>query len=197
VRDILPRGACEIIALDRYYRDLSHLSPGDRATANFDHPDAIDWPLLKRNIFALSEGQWIAAPSYDFVNHVRRAETVEIPSAPILIVEGILALWDDDLNARAGLRIFIDIPDEACFQRRNKRDVAERGRSVDSVRAQFQATVQPMAELFVRPTQRNGDVVLDGREPIAALVNRLLGRIPQQYHHNLSDKLSLNSYGKK
>ncbi len=177
----LPRGACGVLALDCYYRDLSHLQPPDRAKANFDHPDAIDWPLLKDHIVRWRAGGSVRAPIYDFADHVRGAETVETPAAPIVIVEGILALHDPGLNAMAGLRVFLDLPDETCLERRIKRDLAERGRSEESVRRQFEASVLPMAESFMRPTKRHADVVLDGTDSLATLARRVIERIPAPY----------------
>lgn len=183
VRDRIGRHACTVIELDRYYRDLSHLPPTVRAAANFDHPDAIDWALLKEHVRSLCSGESVAAPTYDFANHTRRAETVEIGSTPVLLVEGVLALCDEELASAASLRIYIDAPDALCLGRRIARDVTERGRSERSVREQFARTVRPMAEEFVKPMKLRCELVLDGSARIDDLAQCVVDRIPAAYRN--------------
>jgi len=177
VHAVAPKGGCVVVPLDRYYRDLSHLDPAERAKANFDHPDAIDWPLLKAQLADLADGRRIAMPEYDFARHVRGAKSELTASAPMVVAEGILSLHDEDLVAMAGLRVFVDAPDTVCLARRIARDVAERGRSEASVREQFAATVQPMIREFVRPSARHADLVLDGQAPVETLVRAVTDRI--------------------
>lgn len=174
VRRRLPEGACSVVAVDAYYRDLAHLQPAERATSNFDHPDSLDWPLLKEHVARLLDGESILAPTYDFANHTRRREVLDIPSAPVIVVEGILALYDEELNALASVRAYVDAPDQSCLDRRIGRDTTERGRTAESVRAQFEATVLPMAEQFVKCTRDRAGLILDGTQPIDGLAQRVL-----------------------
>jgi uridine kinase len=179
VRRLLPENSCAVLALDRYYRDLAHLAPAARAENNFDHPDSIDWPLLKSQVGSLIAGRAIYVPQYDFENHVRAGATPEIRAEPVILVEGILALHDAELNALASLRVFIDVPDDTCRSRRISRDTAERGRTVASVHAQFDTTVLPMAEKFVRPSGGHADLILDGCATVDTLAEQLANRIIQ------------------
>lgn len=146
---------------------------------NFDHPDAIDWALLQKHISALLRGKSISSPTYDFARHVRAAARQDIRPAEICIIEGILALYDDTLNAMAALRVYVDLPDDICLERRLARDIAERGRTAASVRSQFDTTVRPMTEQFVRKTMGRADVVLDGNEDIERLVQAVLSHLPR------------------
>ncbi len=173
VCELLPHGVCGVVGLDAYYRDLAHLPFEQRAGANFDHPDAFDWDLLRRDIALLQSGQAAELPTYDFTSHVRGSETVTVSPTALLIVEGILALHDGELREKAALRIFLDTQDEECLQRRIARDTAERGRSEESVRAQFRDTVSPMAINHVFPTRTFGHLVIGGGTPMeeaAALI---------------------------
>lgn len=179
VKLALPSHHCSVISLDSYYRDLSHLPPKTRAKMNFDHPDAIDWVLLQEQLSSLLKGQTVSTPVYDFTRHVRAAARQDIRPATVCIVEGILALYNNALNALAALRVYVDLPDDICLQRRLARDVAERGRTEASVRSQFDTTVRPMTEQFVRKTMQKADVVLDGRESIERLAQAVLTHIPR------------------
>lgn len=183
VCESLPQGTCGAIGLDSYYRDLSHLPLIERAAANFDHPDAFDWRLLKVDLDQLLAGGPANVPVYDFANHERSEVALLMPAADVLIVEGILALYDEELCRMARLRVFVDTPDETCLTRRIDRDIAERGRTEASVREQFGESVLPMANRYVSPTRAQAQLVLESGEGIASLAQRVLARIDQLRDH--------------
>ena len=183
VCELLPQGTCGVIGLDSYYHDLSHLPPIERAAANFDHPDAFDWPLLEVDLDQLLAGGPANVPVYDFANHERSGVTLLMAASDVLIVEGILALYDEELCRMARLRVFVDAADAICLKRRIDRDIAERGRTEASVREQFGASVLPMASQYVNPTKARANLVLESGEGIASLAQRVLRRIDQLRYH--------------
>lgn len=149
-----------ILRQDNYYRDLSHLSPAERAAYNFDHPDAFDTQLLVEHVDALLRGGAVEIPSYDYVNHVRTGKTEHVSGHKILLLEGILVFYDPELRNRMHMKIFIDTDADVRFIRRLKRDVFERGRTVESIIAQYESFVRPMHEQFVEPLKRYADLIV-------------------------------------
>jgi uridine kinase len=149
-----------VMAYDRYYRDRSALAPDIRANVNFDHPDALETDLLLSHLASLKAGLPVEAPIYDFVRHVRTDRVDRVEPRPIIVVEGVLVLADARLRALMDLRVFVDTEERVRFSRRLERDMAERGRTLESVRAQFDATVQPMHLAFVEPSRHHADVVI-------------------------------------
>ncbi len=145
---------------DSYYFDNSHLPPAERAGMNYDHPDSLDTPLLIQHLRALRAGQSVEIPVYDFSTHSRRAETVGMDPAPMILVEGILIFVEKELRALMDMRIFVDTDADLRFIRRLQRDVHERGRSQDSVVQQYLETVRPMHLEFVEPSKRYADVII-------------------------------------
>ena len=167
--------------LDHYYRDLSHMPPADRARQNFDDPALIESPLLVAQVAALASGESIERPLYDFSTHTRipdRTETVR-PGA-FLIVEGLFALWYPDLLPLYQLKVYIETADELCFERRLRRDVTERGRTRESVRRQYDATVRPSSITWVRPSAVNADLLLDGTGALDWKVERVHAELRQR-----------------
>lgn len=163
-----------LLQQDWYYRDQSGIPPQARAKVNYDHPDAQETDLLVKHLSALRAGQAIAAPQYDFSTHTRRPETIPIVPCGLLIVEGINALAHDGLRALCDLSIFVDAPADIRFIRRLRRDVAERGRTPDSVISQYLEQVRPMHETFVEPGKHLADLVLSGESPVTESVDRIL-----------------------
>jgi uridine kinase len=157
------------IAHDAYYHDLSHLPLEQRARVNFDHPNALDNELLVAHIDALCAGQSVEIPSYDFANYVRLAETRLVAPQPVILLEGILIFAEPVLRRRMQIKLFVDADADLRFIRRLKRDLEERGRSVDSVIAQYLNTVRVMHLEFVEPTKRYADLIIPegGRNTIA------------------------------
>ncbi len=148
------------ISHDAYYRDLSHLPPHLRAQVNFDHPDSLETELLIEHLKALRAGQAVEVPIYDFTIHTRTNQTRRVEPAPVILVEGILIFVDPALRALFDVKLYVDTDADVRFIRRLQRDVAERGRSVESVCQQYLATVRPMHMEFVEPSKRYADVII-------------------------------------
>jgi uridine kinase len=154
--------ASEVVFIqqDSYYRNLTDLPLDYRQVANFDHPDALDNDLLVNHIKKLKAGEPFELPLYDFKTHTRMNETRRIEPKPIVIVEGILIFADARLLEQMDIKVFVDTPDDIRFIRRLRRDLAERGRTVESVIEQYIATVRPMHMQFVEPSKRYADVII-------------------------------------
>ncbi len=151
---------CLLISCDNYYRPQDHLSIEERNRLNFDAPEAIDFELLLSQLSDLSRNDQIAMPQYDFSTHSRKAETVTTHPRPIIVVEGILLLAQQGIRERLDLRVFVAASAELCHERRLRRDVAERGRTPESVQRQWTETVMPMFERYVRPSRDHADIVV-------------------------------------
>jgi len=164
--------------LDNYYRDLGHLPLEDRRLQNFDDPAMIESPLLARDVAALARGETIERPVYDFATYTRvEGETEPVAAGEFLIVEGLFALYYPEPLPLYHLRVYIDTPDELCFERRMKRDIEQRGRTEESVRRQYEATVRPSSVAFVRPSAGNADLVIDGTGALDWKVERVIAEL--------------------
>lgn len=161
-------GSIALIRLDDYYKDLSNLSIEKRAATNFDHPDSIDFKLLKTHLMALKAGKKINKPIYDFTIHNRKQETELINPVNVVILEGILTLSELDIRQLCDIKLYVDTPDDIRFIRRLKRDTNDRGRTIESVINQYMDTVRPMHEQFVEPSKRYADIIIPegGHNPI-------------------------------
>jgi uridine kinase len=148
------------IQQDLYYRNLKDMPLDYRNAANFDHPDAIDNELLANHLKKLNAGEPVELPIYDFRTHTRLPDTTPIEAKPIVIVEGILIFAEPRLLEQMDIKVFVDTPDDIRFIRRLKRDIAERGRTLDSVIEQYINTVRPMHNQFVEPSKRYADVII-------------------------------------
>jgi uridine kinase len=149
-----------VIRQDHYYRDLSAFPFEERVKTNFDHPDAFDTPLLRAHVRVLLEGGAVAQPNYDFTQHVRLPETTRVGGHPIIILEGIMVLGDEELRSMMDIKVYVDTDSDIRLMRRIRRDVAERGRTLESVLDQYDRSVRPMHMQFVEPTKRYADVIL-------------------------------------
>lgn len=150
-----------VIREDAYYKDLSHMPMAERNEVNFDHPDAFDHALLIEHLRALKRGGAIDVPVYDYSIHNRCEETVHIDHDKyIVVVEGILLFVEPHLRELMDIKIFVDTPPDVCFIRRLQRDVIERGRTMESVIAQYQKTVRPMFTKFIEPSKRHADIIV-------------------------------------
>lgn len=172
-----------LIEQDAYYKDLAHLSLEERKQVNFDHPDAFDTELLVAQLRLLLSGQPIDRPTYDYPGHTRAAATVHVVPRDVILVDGILLLADARLRPLFDIKVFVDVADDVRFIRRLQRDVVERGRTMDSVIAQYLTTVRPMHLEFVEPSKRYADIILPegglnriGVEMIVARVEREVRR---------------------
>jgi uridine kinase len=161
--------------LDDYYLDLGHMPFEERVQQNFDDPAMIEIPLLADHIAALARGDTIDRPVYDFGTYTRMpGRTQRVTSGPFLIIEGIFALYFEELLPLYQLRIYVDTPDALCFERRLKRDLDERGRSEESVRYQWENRVRPSSMTFVRPSAANADLIVDGTGALDWKVERVM-----------------------
>jgi uridine kinase len=149
-----------LLQQDHYYKDTPHLPLEERAKQNFDHPDSVDTQLLISHVRALRDGQAIERPVYDFTQHRRVPATVHLEPRPALIVEGILIFENPALRNLCDIKIFVDTEADLRFIRRLRRDIRERGRTVESVIDQYMATVRPMHMEFVEPSKRYADVII-------------------------------------
>jgi uridine kinase len=145
---------------DSYYRDTSHLEPAARAGINYDHPDSLETELLVQHLAELREGRTVAVPVYDFAEHSRLERREHVVPGKVIIVDGLLILWDRELRALMDIRVFVDTDADLRFIRRLERDITERGRSAESVIRQYTSTVRPMHLEFVEPSKRYADVIV-------------------------------------
>lgn len=169
--------AVALLTLDAYYRDRVDLAIEERAAMNYDHPDAFDWPLLLDHVARLRRGAPVSVPRYDFARYCRSPEQQAIEPAPVVIVEGILVLYDPALREQFDLKVYVDTDADVRFIRRLERDVAERGRTPASVIEQYLATVRPSHLQFVEPTKRYADVILPHGGRNEPAVGVLLARL--------------------
>lgn len=161
--------------LDNYYYDLSHLPLAERALKNFDDPELIESGLLAEHVAALSRNEAIERPIYDFSTYIRIKESTEtVRAAAYLLVEGLFALYYPELRGLYQLRVYVDTPDEVCFERRIRRDMQERGRTAESVKEQYEKTVRPSSQQYVRPSAVHADLTIDGTASLDWKVEQVL-----------------------
>ncbi len=166
-----------VLEHDRYYRDRAELRLEERAALNYDHPDSLETDLLARHVAALRAGQAVDVPVYDFALYARTADTVRLSPRRAIIVEGILIFADADLRRLMDIKVFVDTDDDTRVIRRLQRDVAERGRTMESVIEQYLATVKPMHLEFVEPSKRYADLIVPRGGHNAVAVDLLLSLI--------------------
>jgi uridine kinase len=181
-------GAREVIFLqqDSYYRNLDQLPLDIRNAVNFDHPAAIDNDLLVEHVRALKAGKAIDLPIYDFKTDTRMAETIRVEPRAIVILEGILIFAEARLLKEMDIKVFVDTPDDIRFIRRLKRDIAERGRTAESVIEQYLLTVRPMHLQFVEPSKREADVIIPEGGSNLVGIDLISGKIRERLARSLS-----------
>jgi uridine kinase len=174
--------ASEVVFIqqDSYYRNITDLPLDYRHIANFDHPDALDNDLLVNHVRRLKAGEAVELPLYDFKTHTRMNETRHVDPKPIVIVEGILIYADPRLLEQMDIKVFVDTPDDIRFIRRLRRDLAERGRTIESVIEQYIATVRPMHMQFVEPSKRHADVIIPEGGHNLVSIDLLSGKIRER-----------------
>jgi uridine kinase len=173
----MPAGRCSTIEHDAYYRDRSHLSFEAREAINFDHPSALDSALLVEQLHALRSGRAVEVPIYDFATHTRRPETRSVAPARVIIIEGILIFAEPALRALMDLKIFVDTAPDIRLMRRIHRDLEERGRTFQSVRDQYYATVRPMHLEHVEPSKQWADLIIPEGGDNRVALDILLGQL--------------------
>ncbi len=167
----LGRSRVSILPQDAYYRDRSDLPPETRATLNYDVPEAIDNSLFYQQLFALRSGQPIQMPVYSFQSHTRTGQTCPVDPRDVILVEGLLVLFDPGVRGLFHLKVFMDAPERVRMQRRMRRDVLERGRTATSILMQFHDTVMPAHRKYIDPTKAFADLVLLNTGPMEACVD--------------------------
>jgi uridine kinase len=178
----LPEDAVVVIRHDHYYRDNPDLSFEQRSQLNFDHPESLETSLLTRHLEHLRAGNTVQQPLYDFTTHRRSEETVELQPRPVVIVEGILTFVEPRLRELLDIKIFVDTDADIRVIRRIRRDMEKRGRSFESVREQYYATVRPMHQAYVEPSRRHADLIIpeggDNQVALELLLARLREALP-------------------
>ena len=173
-----------VLSHDNYYRPYEELSIEERKKVNYDHPDAFDTDMMIEHLRLLKAGQPIECPIYDYTTYSRCKETTRVEPRKVILVEGILIFENKMLCSLMDIKLFVDTDAGVRLIRRIKRDVAKRGRSLDSVLTQYLATVKPMHEQFVEPSKKNADlVVLEGGKNLVALemiIDRIQRHIDQE-----------------
>ncbi len=154
------RGQISLIQHDAYYKDLGDLPLAQRVMRNFDHPDALDNELLIAHLKQLKAGRAVEMPIYDFTTHTRTGQTQRVEPHRVILMEGILIFADEFLRPLMDVKIYVDTDADIRFIRRLQRDIAERGRTMESVIHQYLATVRPMHEQFVEPSKRYADIII-------------------------------------
>jgi len=149
-----------VIPQDSYYKDLGHLTEEEKRVHNFDHPDSIDFELLRGQLKELREGKEVEQPIYSYITCGRSQETLTVKPADVIIVEGILIFADEGLRDLMDIKIFVDTDTDVRLCRRIKRDVNKRGRTLESVLTQYLTTVKPMHEKYVEPSKKYADIVV-------------------------------------
>jgi uridine kinase len=160
VAELLTDISVASVSMDAYYRDMSHLTFGQRKQLNWDHPDVVDMELLGDQLEALANGAAIDEPVYDFTTHLRTSRTVRVTCADVVIVDGILLYWDPRVRALCDMRIFVDVEADIRLIRRIRRDMRVRGRQLNDILDQYLTTVRPMHEEFVEPTKQFADIIV-------------------------------------
>ena len=159
-----------VLSHDNYYRPFSEFTSEERRKINYDHPDAFETELMVEHLRQLKEGKAIQCPIYDYATDSRTDQTTTVEPRKVILVEGILILENKELCSQMDIKIFVDTDADVRLCRRIKRDVAKRGRSIESVLTQYLTTVKPMHEQFVEPSKKNADlVVLEGGKNLVAL----------------------------
>ena len=156
----LPPHCVAVVPLDSYYNDTTALTPEERAAINFDHPDAFDWKLLTEQIRQLKNGEAIEQPTYSYIESNRQKETIHVDPKPVIIIEGIMTLHYKRLRDMMDLKIFVDTDSDVRLIRNIRRDVVERGRTVDQVLDRYEKVLKPMHEQFIEPTKKFADLII-------------------------------------
>lgn len=163
-----------LIEQDSYYKDLSTLPFDEREKVNFDHPDSLDFSLLRDHLTSLKSNNSVLKPVYDFVDHSRKVECEVVSPRKIIIVEGILILADANIRELFDLKVYIDTDDDIRIIRRLERDINERGRHFESVKMQYITTVKPMHKKYVEPSRDFADIVVYGINKNLPVVTKLI-----------------------
>ncbi len=177
ITQLLPAEHVSVIPHDAYYKDLGDLSFEDRKAINYDHPESLDTDLLLEHLKTLLNGGEICKPIYDYNEHRRKEEVECVKATPIIIVDGILVLAEKALAEMMDIKIFVDADSDVRLLRRIQRDISERGRSIEDIIQQYEATVRPMYLQFVEPSKRRADIIIPRGGHNAVAIDMVVSRI--------------------
>ncbi len=166
-----------ILSLDAYYHDLSSIDPEARKKRNFDLPEALDLHLFREQLTSLANGGEIEMPVYDFSTHTRSPQQERISAAGLVIVEGLFVLYWKEIRDLLHTSVFVSLHDHVCLSRRLARDIRERGRTRESVLAQYADTVRPMNEQYILPTKQFAKIIVNGEDPLDRSTTLIMSRI--------------------
>ncbi len=182
IADALPPHYVAVVPLDSYYNDTTHLTDEERKAINFDHPDAFDWKLLIKQVNQLRAGQSIEQPTYSYVISNRLKETIHVEPKPVIIIEGIMTLINKKLRDMMDLKIYVDTDSDERLIRNIRRDVVERGRTVDMVLDRYLHVLKPMHDQFIEPTKKYADLIIpqggENLKGIGILCRYIEGLVP-------------------
>lgn len=156
----LPPHCVAVVPIDSYYNDTTNMTPEERKAINFDHPDAFDWKLLTEHVKRLKNGEAVEQPTYSYIESNRQKETIHVEPKPVIIIEGIMALHNKKLRDAMDLKIFVDTDNDVRLIRNIRRDVVERGRTVEMVLDRYEKVLKPMHEQFIEPTKKFADLII-------------------------------------
>ena len=168
---------CSFIQLDFYYRDLSHLTPEKIEEHNYDLPDALEKEMLIEHIRSIANGKEIYIPKYDYVTHTRTQENVLVRPANFVLVEGLFTFYWERLRGIFNTKVFISAKDSVCFSRRVSRDTKERGVTREYVLKQYETTVRPMFNKFIKPTRAYADLIINGEDPAGKSADSIMNHV--------------------
>ena len=178
----LPPHYVAVVPLDSYYNDTSHMTEEERHAINFDHPDAFECKLINKQLNMLRKGQAIEQPTYSYILCNRLPETIHVEPKPVIIIEGIMTLFDKKLRDLMDLKIFVDTDSDERLIRNITRDVVERGRTVDMVLERYLNVLKPMHEQFIEPTKKYADLIIpqggENLKGIGILCKYIEGLVP-------------------
>lgn len=181
--EALPPHYVAVLPLDSYYNDTSHMTEEERHAINFDHPDAFDWKLLGKQVNDLRNGKAIEQPTYSYLKCNRLPKTVHVEPKPVIIIEGIMTLLNKKLRELMDLKIYVDTDDDERLIRNIRRDIVERGRTVEMVVDRYLEVLKPMHEQFIEPTKRFADIIIpqggDNKRGINILCRYIEGLVPK------------------
>ena len=184
----LPAGEVAVLPQDSYYRDASDLPLEERLKINFDHPDSVEFELLIKHVKDLKAGKSIEQPIYSYVTCTRTEETIRVNPSEVVIIEGILVLTHPKLRDLMDMKVFVDADADDRLMRVIKRDIVERGRSVDRVMERYECTVKPMHEQFIEPSKRYADLIVPQGGNNQVAINLLTQHIARELNAKHKNK---------
>ena len=181
ILETLPENSVAVIPQDSYYNDQSHLPLDVRKRTNFDHPDAFEWSLLAHQIEMLRNGEAIEQPTYSYITCTRQKETIHVEPRPVILVEGIMALYDPQLRGLMDLKIFVDAPADERLLRVIVRDMAERGHPLEMLVEKYRNVLKPMHDEFIEPTKQYADIIIPNSARPGAAIEMMRKFIRSEY----------------